>query len=45
VFGPLAGGAILASHSPVIRVYAALAIYPVVVCAAMAGIAIVIRRR
>jgi AAHS family 4-hydroxybenzoate transporter-like MFS transporter len=45
VFGPLAGGAILASNIPVIRIYAVLAIYPVLVCAAMAGIALVIRRR
>ena len=45
VFGPLAGGAILASGLPVIRTYAFLAFYPVVVCAAMAGIAIVLRRR
>jgi AAHS family 4-hydroxybenzoate transporter-like MFS transporter len=45
VFGPLAGGAILASHIPIIRIYAVLAVYPLVVCAAMAGIAMVIRRR
>jgi AAHS family 4-hydroxybenzoate transporter-like MFS transporter len=45
VFGPLAGGAILASNLPVIRTYAFLAFYPVVVCAAMAGIAVVLRRR
>lgn len=45
VFGPLAGGAILASDLPVIRTYAFLAFYPVVVCAAMAGIAIVLGKR
>jgi AAHS family 4-hydroxybenzoate transporter-like MFS transporter len=45
VLGPLAGGALLASHVPVFRIYAVLAIYPIVVCAAMAGIAMVIRRR
>jgi AAHS family 4-hydroxybenzoate transporter-like MFS transporter len=45
VLGPLAGGAILASHIPVIRIYAVQAIYPLVVCATMAGIAMVIRRR
>jgi len=45
VFGPLAGGAILASNLPVIRTYAFLAFYPVVVCGAMIGIAAVLRRR
>ncbi len=45
VFGPLAGGAILSSNLPVIRTYAFLAFYPVVVCAAMAGIAVVLGKR
>jgi MFS transporter, AAHS family, 4-hydroxybenzoate transporter len=45
VFGPIAGGAILASHLPVTRTYAVLAVCPLVLCLAMFGIARVLRRR
>jgi len=45
VFGPIVGGAIVASHLPVIRTYAVLALCPFVLLLAVFGIARVLKRR